>query len=271
MLDAQAAAAHLRQAVDGLTALEREGKLAGRPRDRKQLLQAFTSELAACEAVAASPGDLNALRSNKPPLVFRLLRIRAGLLAAAGRLGELPATIDALCAMDAQKPDDLFQLARCLAWCAGRLEPLTATSAASKEFDNLKTRAADRAGTLSTEPSKAGSATLAVSRLTRFWPRFASAAGLASSPNLLERAIQDRVLRPVAIVEVPPLKLKNSEPLSLHRPAQELAVPARKRRAAGIVRIRARREFIIAAHHFNRQTAGAVIKRQVDRAAAVML
>ena len=54
--------------LDGLTALEREGKLAGRPRDKKPLLPIFKNELAACEAARRAPGDLTP-RCNKtdPP------------------------------------------------------------------------------------------------------------------------------------------------------------------------------------------------------------
>ncbi len=145
MLDPKAAAAHFRKALDGLTSLDREGKLAGRPRDRNQLLEAFQAELSACEVVAVVPADLNVLRLSAPKDFARLLRIHAGLLLAAGRQSELPSTIDALCAVDRTDPRELFQLARALAWCAGRLDNLSKTGAAAKEFESQKTRLADRA------------------------------------------------------------------------------------------------------------------------------
>ncbi len=145
LLDPKAAAARFRKALEGLTSLDREGKLLGRPRDRKQLLEAFQVEITACEAVAAVPADLDVLRSYSPKAAARLLRIHAGLLLAAGRPGELPATIDALCAVDAHDPEELFQLARALAWCAGRLDNLTRSDAAAKAFESQKTRLTDRA------------------------------------------------------------------------------------------------------------------------------
>ncbi len=144
-LQLKAARSHLGEALDGLTALEREGKLDGRPRDKTTLLPIFKAELAACESLAALPGDLKALQETDPPALYRLLRIRAGLLSAAGRLGDLPATAEALCDQDAGKPDDLYQLGRSLAWCAGRIDRLGETSAPAGEIQKLRERLADRA------------------------------------------------------------------------------------------------------------------------------
>ena len=44
--------------------------------------------------------------------------------------------------------------------------------------------------------------------------------------QLLEPPVDDRILRPVAMVEVPPLDLVDREALGLHRPPQQLAMPA---------------------------------------------
>ena len=147
LLRVEAARGHLRQALDGLTALEREGMLQGRTRDRGQLLPYFTAEVAACDAAAALPGDLKALSLLPAPGSYRFLRIHVGLLAGAGRLGDLPAAAEALCAMDARGPDHLYQLGRSLAWCAGRFDSLsaTATTADTEIIKNLRQRLADRA------------------------------------------------------------------------------------------------------------------------------
>ena len=61
-----------------------------RPRDREQLMPIFKAELTACEAAVASPGDLKTLGAAGPPASCRWLRIRAGLLAAAGGLTSFP-------------------------------------------------------------------------------------------------------------------------------------------------------------------------------------
>ena len=144
-LQVDAATVQLRHAFDGLSALDSEGKLDGRPRDRTQLLQRFKDGLAACEAIAAAPGDLKGLNSTKPPETYRLMRIRAGLLAAAGRTDDLTAAAQALCAMDDREPENLYQLGRSLAWCAGRIDQLAARAAPSESLKNLRERLADRA------------------------------------------------------------------------------------------------------------------------------
>jgi serine/threonine protein kinase len=155
-LEVEAAKVLLRRARDGLGTLEREGKLDGRSRDRTQLLDTFKDGLAACEAIAASPGDLKELNSTGSPEACRLLRFRAGLLANAGRLDDLTATAQALCQMDAQGPDNLYQLGRSLAWCAGRIDQLAAKFAASESLKSLHERLADRAVAILVRAASAG-------------------------------------------------------------------------------------------------------------------
>ncbi len=145
-LDLHASKVLLRQALEGLETLDREGTLDGRPRDRAQLLPAFQHELATCEAIAAMPGDLKTVIAIKPPGVYRALRISAGLLAAAGRTRDFSRAAVALCEMDAAGPDHLYQLARCTAWCAGRIDQgIGDSSEASDGLRPLRERLADRA------------------------------------------------------------------------------------------------------------------------------
>src|SRR5258707_1403433 len=54
--------------------------------------------------------------------------------------------------------------------------------------------------------------------------------------ELFERDIANGVVAPVLVVEVPPLEFKNAEAFGLHCPAEQIAVPALQRSAAGIVR-----------------------------------
>ena len=146
-LKVDAARVHLRQACDGITTLDREGMLEGRPREKDQLLPSFLSELAACDAVAATPANLKTLRLAARAGSYRLLRIHFGLLATAGRFDDLPAAAEALCVMEARGPENLYQLGRSLAWCAGRLDQLAATAATpdSEAVRKLRQRLADRA------------------------------------------------------------------------------------------------------------------------------
>src|SRR5262249_38810674 len=88
--------------------------------------------------------------------------------------------------------------------------------------------------------------------------------------QLLERLVADGVLAPVLVVEVPPLRLVHREALRLHRPAQQVAVPALKRRAPDVVRVRAVRHLVVAADHLDRLAGLAVVQRQIDGAAAVV-
>src|SRR5215467_8141688 len=82
--------------------------------------------------------------------------------------------------------------------------------------------------------------------------------------------VEDRVLRPIFIIEVPPLEIVNREALTLHGAAQQLTMPPGERRAAGIIRIRARGHLIIEAHHLGRLPGFQVVQGQVDRAPAVV-
>jgi eukaryotic-like serine/threonine-protein kinase len=148
LLRLPAAAVHLRRALDGLVELDRQGKLDGRPRDRDQLLPAFQSELIACERVAASPGDLDALKARPARQAARLLRIRVGVLVAEGRFGELEPTAGALVALEADQPEDLYELGRSLEWCAGYLAADTGTEHRPQELEALKRRFDDRAVTI---------------------------------------------------------------------------------------------------------------------------
>ena len=135
----------VRHALDGLLRLDREGKLAGRPRDRAQLLPAFEAELAACQALAASPRDLDALKSRPPGQSCRLLRIHVGILSASGPSGELAATAEALLGMNADGAEDLYELGRSLAWCAAYLDHNTRPSSPAEERETLRLRFVDRA------------------------------------------------------------------------------------------------------------------------------
>ena len=80
------ATALLQSARDGLMRLDRDGKLDGRPRARARLLREIEGEQAACQALIASPADLNALRSRSLPDACRLLRIRAGMFVGSRRV-----------------------------------------------------------------------------------------------------------------------------------------------------------------------------------------
>ncbi len=146
-IELPAALAHLRRARDGLLRLDRDGKLQGRPRDKEQLLPIFEAEAAACEAVLAHGGEAG-LKSRLRREAARLLRIRAGALAAAGRPGELDATAEALLDLDAEDAEDLYELGRCLAWCGGRIDQNKWPVVPTQDLKILRIRFGDKAAAL---------------------------------------------------------------------------------------------------------------------------
>ena len=79
-------------------------------------------ELAACQALTASPADLNALRSRPLRDACRLLRIRAGVLSVAGEWGGFVTVADAISRMDATEAEELYELGRSLARCVDLLD-----------------------------------------------------------------------------------------------------------------------------------------------------
>jgi hypothetical protein len=135
----------LRLAKDALLKLDDDGKLNGRPREKARLLPEIEVELAACQAVAASPGNLNALRSRPPREACRLLRICAGVLSAEGRWDEFVAMADSICGLDASEAEDLYELGRSIAWCVDHLDHGTWTASASRDVKSLRLRYVDRA------------------------------------------------------------------------------------------------------------------------------
>jgi eukaryotic-like serine/threonine-protein kinase len=146
-LQLAAGTAHIGEALDGLTALDREGKLDGRPRDKGQLLPRFEIEKAACLALAALPARSDAFRATPAAELYRWLRIQVGLLLVGGKLGDVPAAADALCAMSASDPEELYELGRSIAWCAGRIDRSGADRAASLNLKTIREKLAERAVT----------------------------------------------------------------------------------------------------------------------------
>ena len=144
LLRIPAAMVHLRRSLDELLRLDRQGTLDGRPRDREQLLPAFQRELAACEAVGASIGNIDVLKSRSTRQASRLLRIRAGVLVAEGRSGELAATASALVGLDSDNVEDLYELGRSLALCAGYLDQNAGPGRGQQELQTWKQRFGDR-------------------------------------------------------------------------------------------------------------------------------
>src|SRR5688572_19822665 len=66
-------------------------------------------------------------------------------------------------------------------------------------------------------------------------------------PDLVEALVAERVALPVLVIEVPPLERVRDESLVLHDRAQQPPVPPLLRRAARIVRPRARSGLVVRA------------------------
>ena len=88
--------------------------------------------------------------------------------------------------------------------------------------------------------------------------------------QLLESQIQDWILLPVLVVEVPPLIWIDAEAFCLEGPSKQFAMPALQRRSTGIKRVGPLRHFIVATRHDDRGSGLQIVKREIDGAAAVM-
>src|SRR6185312_5127765 len=77
--------------------------------------------------------------------------------------------------------------------------------------------------------------------------------------EFLEGRIEDRILAPVLEIEVPPFFFVNGKAFGVHGSAEQVAMPALPRRAAGIIGKRAIRELVVAADHFDRLAALQVV------------
>jgi hypothetical protein len=139
------ATALLESARDGLLQLGRDGKLDGRPREKARLLREIESELAACQALTASPADLNALRSRSLREACRLLRIRAGVLSEAGEWGDFVTVADVMSRMDASEAEELYELGRSLARCVDLLDHGATKFPKALDIRTLRLRYRDRA------------------------------------------------------------------------------------------------------------------------------
>ncbi len=139
------AKALLQSARDGLLQLDRDGKLDGRPREKARLLPRIEGELAACQALAASPADLKALSSRSLPDACRLLRIRAGVLSVAGQWGDFVSVADAISRMDASEAEELYELGRSLARCVDLFDHGATGPQKALDVQTLRLRYRDRA------------------------------------------------------------------------------------------------------------------------------
>jgi tetratricopeptide (TPR) repeat protein len=139
------AKALLQSARDGLLQLDRDGKLDGRPREKARLLPEIDGELAACQALTATPADLKALPSRSLQDACRLLRIRAGVFSVAGKWGDFVTVADAISRMDASEAEELYELGRSLARCVDLLDHGATRPQKAIDVQTLRLRYRDRA------------------------------------------------------------------------------------------------------------------------------
>src|ERR1051326_2024159 len=87
--------------------------------------------------------------------------------------------------------------------------------------------------------------------------RSGAESALLRMPRLL---VEDRVLRPIFVIEVPPLKLVDRKTLGLHGAAQQAAMPACERRATGIIRVGALGHLVIQSDHLGGLAGSQVVQ-----------
>ena len=139
------AKALLQSARDGLLQLDRDGKLDGRPDAKARLLPEIEDELAACQALTASPADLKALPSRSLRDACRLLQIRAEVFSVAGKWGDFVTVADAISRMDASEAEELYELGRSLARCVDLLDRGATRPQKALDIQTLRLRYRDQA------------------------------------------------------------------------------------------------------------------------------
>src|SRR5947209_15566618 len=88
--------------------------------------------------------------------------------------------------------------------------------------------------------------------------------------DLGEAYVENRILLPVFVIVVPPLRLVDGEALGLHRGAQDVAQPTLFGRAARVRDVRALGHLVELAGHRDLAARLQVVEREVNGAAAVV-
>jgi tetratricopeptide (TPR) repeat protein/predicted Ser/Thr protein kinase len=143
------AAALLRGALDRLTQLDHQGKLAERPSLRSSQLKAMTSELPYCEAAPGALRDLASARAQPAPLAARLLLLRARTRSGVDCQREVAEAAEALAGLAATAgdadADGLYEVARALASFTGDLDANRIPCLEAPLRPDLRRRCAERA------------------------------------------------------------------------------------------------------------------------------
>src|SRR5215470_12897448 len=96
--------------------------------------------------------------------------------------------------------------------------------------------------------------------------RAAFSIGSSGLRDLSETNIEDWVLLPIFVVEVPPLGFVNGEAFRFHCGAQQIAMPALQRSTARIIWISTIGRLVVSAHHLDGLLGLQIVKRDIDRA-----
>jgi eukaryotic-like serine/threonine-protein kinase len=141
------AAALFRKLHDQFVQLEREGQFEhGRiPFTNRKALQ---GEVAFCETAQRALANIQFARSQPPVLAARLLRFRARELTSDNDQALAALTSQALCTLNSQDPDDLYDLARDLCRFVSDLTSARWASLPGQKREALTKQCTDRAASL---------------------------------------------------------------------------------------------------------------------------
>ena len=89
--------------------------------------------------------------------------------------------------------------------------------------------------------------------------------------NLVERKVQNWILFPALIVEVPPLFGINGEALFLHGGSEQVTTSPWFGRAVTVVRVGSLRHFIVDTGHLDLMTRFEIVERKIYSATAIVL
>src|SRR5688572_5651680 len=94
---------------------------------------------------------------------------------------------------------------------------------------------------------------------------------LAEAGLLVDSLVRDGVLLPVLVVEVPPLERIHDESFLFEHATQQGTVETLKCSAAGVVRARACRRFVVCARHLHRASSLEIEECNVHSGSAIVL
>jgi tetratricopeptide (TPR) repeat protein len=141
------AAERLRSVLRRFQALERQGQLEG-ARSLFESARTLKGEIAVCEAAPRALEDFDFARSQPAPIAAWLLLLYSRVPAHTRDPDQVKKTSEALTHLQAEDPDDLFEMARALVRFSSDLESISCPAMSDRDRKQLRQECAARAAAL---------------------------------------------------------------------------------------------------------------------------